>query len=116
MLREKGWGIVRIAEHFAQCGSPISANAINWQCMKVGADPPLRHWGKHTQAAEPYSRNGNVVKPYSAAEDALLVELDIQGFKLSVIARRMGRRTNSVKGRMMTLARREQRAEQREVT
>lgn len=111
-LREKGWGVERIAEYFTANGTAISAAAINWQCMVHGADAPKRLRGKHAQAAAPYQRGAHVVRPYSPEDDALLRVLDMQGFKVSVIARRMGRKQNSICGRLLTLARKDARAEE----
>lgn len=114
-LRERGWGCKRIAEHFlARDGVRVSAGAINWQCMKAGADVPVRLRGTFHTNLQAYRRGSHMVRPYSAEEDALLLQLDNQALPLSQIARRLGRKTNSVKGRMLTLARHAARAEERE--
>ncbi|WP_339543485.1 hypothetical protein, partial [Pseudomonas sp. JAI120] len=63
---------------------------------------------------EPYNRGGHIVRPFSAADDALLLTLEAQGINIAEIARRISRKPNSVKGRLMTLARRDARAELRE--
>lgn len=110
-LYEAGWTYARIAEHFTRAGTPIHAATLHWQCMRVGADAPPHRWRTPTQPAAPYSRGGRVVRPYTADDDALLNVLDQQGFAYAVIARRMGRKPNSIKGRLMTLARRDARAE-----
>lgn len=111
-LRERGWSATRIAAHFTEQGTPISAGSIGWQCLRVGADAPPRLQGANTQATKPYLRNGRVVKPFSPEDDTLLKVLDMQGFNISVIARRMNRGANSIRGRLYTLARRDARAEQ----
>ncbi|RUN77292.1 hypothetical protein [Sphingomonas sp. TF3] len=113
-LRERGWSSERIAAHFGEQGVSISANAINWQCLRVGADAPLKFQGRCTQPTEPYNRGGHIVRPFSAADDALLLTLEAQGINIAEIARRISRKPNSVKGRLMTLARRDARAELRE--
>ena len=113
-LRERGWSLARISEYFAERGTVVSAGSIAWQCLRVGADVPLRLQGSTFQPTEDYVRNGHTVRPYSAADDALLLALDCQNFPIAVIARRMDRKANSIRGRLMTLARREARAEQRE--
>lgn len=110
-LREKGWGIDRIAAYFTAQGTPISGKAINWQCMKNGADAPPRLRGRHTQPTAPYRRGNHIVRPYSSEDDALLRVLDQQGFSVAVISRRMGRKPNSIRGRLITLARMDARAE-----
>lgn len=110
-LREKGWGIGRIAEYFSEQGTPISPNAINWQCMKAGADAPPKLRGKHTQPSGPYLRGRHIVRPYTPEDDTLLRVLEMQGFKIAVISRRMHRAPNSIRGRLLTLARMDARAE-----
>lgn len=112
-LRERGWGIDRIAQHFTQQGTKVSASSINWQCLVHGADTVAKFRGKHTQPTEPYQRGAHVVRPFTKEDDALLRVLDLQGFKISVIARRMGRQPNSVRGRLLTLSRMDARAEDR---
>lgn len=111
-LRERGWGIDRIAQYFTDAGTPISANAVNWQCMRLGADVPQRLRGKHTQPSAPYQRGGHIVRPYTPDEDALLRVLEMQGFSIAVIARRLGRQGNSIRGRLYTLARIDARQEE----
>jgi len=110
-LRERGWGVDRIAAYFTERGTSISGNAINWQCMRLGADTLPKFRGKHSQPEEPYRRGGHIVRPYTPEDDALLTALDIQGTRICVIARRMGRAPNSIRGRLLTLARREARRE-----
>lgn len=111
-LRERGWSCQRIADYFTANGTPISVGSVNWQCLRVGADapPPLR--GTLTQPTVTYQRNGRVVRPFTAQDDALLRVLDMQGIKISVIARRMRRGANSIRGRLYTIARRDARAEE----
>ncbi|HEY0149878.1 MAG TPA: hypothetical protein VGB70_12855 [Allosphingosinicella sp.] len=111
-LRERGWSPKRIAEHFTAAGTKISGSAINWQCMKNGADAPPRLRGRPHQKSAAYQRNGHVVRPYSEADDALLRVLDMRGVKIGEIARRLDRKSNSVRGRLLTLARRDARAEE----
>ncbi len=112
-LRERGWGLDRIAAHFTEAGTAISPQAINWQCMRLGADVPPRLRGTHSQAESPYLRGKHPVRPFTGEEDALLRVLEMQGFRISEIARRMGRKPNSIKGRLYTLARQDARQEER---
>lgn len=111
-LRERGWSCQRIADHFTKNGTPISVGSVSWQCLRVGADAPPKRRGKLTQPIGTYERNGRVVRPFSADDDALLRVLDMQGFKVGVMAKRLDRRENSIRGRLYTLARRDARAEE----
>ncbi|HEX7874158.1 MAG TPA: hypothetical protein VF475_14690 [Sphingobium sp.] len=70
-LRERGWGVQRIADHFTQGGTPISASCI----------------GRHRQAKAPFTRNGYVIVPFSADEDARLRKLDGEGVPMVEICR-----------------------------
>jgi hypothetical protein len=110
-LREDGWTINQIARHFTDAGTPISPSAIDWQCMSFGADAPPQKRGICTQPVEPYGRGGHVVRPFTPEEDALLVALRSQGVRVCDIMRRTGRPPNSIRARLLTLARREARAE-----
>lgn len=116
-LREKGWGIDRIAAHFTAAGTPITGSAICWQCLRLGADAPsrLRRNCPSAMSLRPYRRNGRLVRPYSSEEDEVLRMLDRQGARYSEMAQRLGRRENSIRGRLLTLARHEARAEDKAV-
>lgn len=111
-LRERGWGVDRIAQHFTEAGTPISVGAISWQCLRIGADAPPRLRGKSTQPRAPFRRGKHEVRPYSGEEDDQLREFDRQGLNVAEIGRRLGRKQNSVRGRLLTLTRRDTRAEE----
>lgn len=104
-MRERG-------KTYEQIGRRVgcSAKAVSWHCLQLGAEPPKRTklWDK-IQGPAVFSRNGHSVRRYTAEEDSILLDLERQGLPIGEIARRMGRRWNSVKGRLMTLARREER-------
>ena len=110
-LRERGWSTARIAEHFTSAGTPITGATIYWQCLRVGADVPPRFRRPGKPPEKPYRRGAHIVRPYSADEDAKLRAWSIEGIKTTEIARRIGRKHNSVLGRLLTLAREEARQE-----
>ena len=56
-------------------------------------------------------RGDHVVRRFMPDDDARLLALDAEGLGHSAIGRAMGRPANSIRGRLMTLARREARAE-----
>ncbi|MFB0875489.1 MULTISPECIES: hypothetical protein [unclassified Sphingobium] len=114
-LRERGWGPGRIAEHFTHAGTPISGSSINWQCMRLGADAPARLRGRSSAPRETYWRNGRPCRPWTAEDDAKLIELEQAGVKLHIVAQRLGRANSSVRGRLLTLARRDARREEASV-
>jgi hypothetical protein len=88
-----------------------SAKAVSWHCLRLGADSPrpTKLWDGIV-GPPTFGRNGHTVRRYTVEDDALLLKLERQGLPIATIAQRMGRRWNSVKGRLMTLARRDERS------
>ncbi len=112
LLRERGWSFGRISEHFADKGLKLSPGAISWQCLRLGADAPPKFRGTCFQHDKPYQRGKHIVRPYTPEDDRILLALEGEGLGDSEIGRRLGRKPNSVRGRLMVLARREARAEE----
>lgn len=110
-LREGGATLPQIQRRFAATGTVVSIGSIAWQCLRVGADLPAtkRHVAGNPL---PYRRGGRAVRPFTGEDDRILRELDHRGERVSVIARRLNRRPNSIRGRLLTLARHEARAEE----
>ncbi|WP_030540583.1 hypothetical protein [Sphingobium sp. DC-2] len=111
-LRERGWGLTRIAEHFTDAGTPVSRSTVNWQCLRLGADAPPRLRGRQTAPSAPYWRGGRSCRPWTDAEDRQLLRLEASGVSATDMARRLGRANSSVRGRLLTLARRDARREE----
>lgn len=89
-----------------------SIGAVNYHCLKLGADAPgAKPLRDEIVGPSEMKRGDHVVRRFTPEDDALLKALALQGFGNGIIARRMGRRWNSVNGRLMTLARREARAQ-----
>lgn len=106
-LREKGLSYGFISQRL-----DLSEGAISWYCLVGGIEspntrgkipPPVKH--------ESYVRNGRVVVAFSTADDELLLRLEAEGKGYGEIGRIMGRPSNSVRGRLATLARHEARRE-----
>lgn len=113
-MREAGKSDLQIALHFAAQDTTISPQAINWQCLVHGADRPAHRRHRRNPAPPPttYVRGGVVVRQFTPAEDRQLLELEAAGQTYSEIGRAMGRKSNSIRGRLMTLARRQAREEE----
>ena len=108
-LREAGMSLTAIGVRLR-----MHRSAVQYHCLKLGADNPDA--GRKAPTARPpmtYTRNGHVVRRFTAEEDALLLQLEAEGLGIKDIARRLGRRPNSVTQRLMTLARHEARDEMR---
>lgn len=109
-LREQGWSLRRIAEHFTARGTKVHQSTIGWQCMRIGADLPPHRRGRAVPRTQPMMRNGHVIRPFTPEEDQKLLELDTSGATMRQMCEALGRKNNSVRGRLMTLARHDARA------
>ncbi len=105
-MRERGDTYMAIANAFG-----MSEKAICWHCLRLGAERP-----KLTTLQPDYyikcpvvMRGGHVVRAYTPDEDRRLIELSLAGKTDSEIGRALDRKSNSIRGRLMTLARREER-------
>jgi hypothetical protein len=88
----------------------VSPSAISWHCLRLGAEPPTP--GRLNPPGPRVMKRGKFeVRRFSPEEDRRLLELDAAGAKRSAIARELRRRSNSITGRLMTLARLEAREE-----
>lgn len=103
-LRERGWSYERIGRKFG-----MSAKAISWHCLMLGAEPPKR-WPLGDRGPMTMARGNHTVRRFTPEEDRKLIELERAGKTYSQIGQAIGRRHNSVRGRLATLARREERA------
>lgn len=118
-LREAGRSYGFIQQHFAERGVHISVQALRWQCLRVGADVPPRHRVPMPhQAGQTLHviRGGKpfVLRRFTAEEDRLILRLEAQGVGYAEIGRCLSpaRPFNSIKGRVLTLARHQARAEE----
>jgi hypothetical protein len=107
-LRERvGLSYARIAKEL-KC----SEGAVSWQCLKLGIEHPVpRRPGPKPPALTVIVRGDYVIRLFTPEEDEQLLALEAAGLTLSEIGRRLNRRWNSCRGRLMTLARREARLE-----
>lgn len=108
-LRERGWSLRRIAELIGAC----SPQALSWHFLARAVDPPkpaALRVDFHLRCPV-MKRGAHVMRAFTPDDDARLIELERQGATVSAIGRALGRKPNSIKGRLMTLARREERAE-----
>lgn len=89
-----------------------SEGSVGWAQLKLGVD---RHPTKPLPPVptEPVvmRRGGHVIRRFTQADDKQLLDLEAKGLNPHRIAKAMGRRHNSIVGRLRTLARRDARAE-----
>lgn len=106
-MREAGVSVRQIAREIG-----CSQGALRWQFLKLAVDPPKPPpvWPDYYLKVPQINRGNHVVRAFTPDEDARLLELERQGLGDSAIGRALDRRPNSVRGRLMTLARQEERA------
>jgi hypothetical protein len=103
-MRERGKTYGQISS-----ATGMSTSNISWICLKYGIEGP-RKTSLGDRGPSVVSRGEFQVRKFTPEEDAKITEMELAGFKRSAIARALGRKANSVLGRQMTLARREERA------
>lgn len=90
----------------------MSSSAVSWHCLRLAADrPDAKPLGPRARGPQSMSRGSHTVRRFTASEDELLIVMDLAGARVCDIARALGRRSNSVRGRLMTLARHDARLE-----
>ena len=105
--REAGDSYAKIGRRFG-----CSASNVYWICLALGADhPKARQTPATARGPAVVQRGGHAVRRFTPDDDARLLALDAEGLGHSAIGKAMGRPANSIRGRLMTLARREARAE-----
>lgn len=106
-LRQKSWSVEAIAEELG-----ISRGSVDWNLLKEGVDPP-KPSRLHSVPTEPvmHQRGGHALRKFTVQEDARLLAMASAGRGYSDMAKALGRRPNSIRGRLLCLARREARQE-----
>lgn len=87
----------------------LSENTVAGLCLAMAIEGP--RIPKVPIRPEVYLRGTSVIRSFTAAEDSSLIEMVEADMPLNDIARALGRYTSSVRNRLRTLARREERAE-----
>ena len=106
-LRESGMSEAAIAKRLG-----MSKGAVYWHCLKLGADSPNAAPTKRTSSGPvEVERSGHKVRRFTEDEDAKLLEMSLAGARVADMCRALGRKHNSIIGRLMTLARHEARLE-----
>ena len=106
-LRYAGHSYAEIAE---AVGSNVST--IKWVCLNECLEPEKPGPVKPVPTELIIIlRNGYQVRRYTQEEDARLIEMERRGLSLAETGRILHRKPNSVRGRLMILARRDEREE-----
>ncbi|MEO1110127.1 MAG: hypothetical protein AAFX90_19610 [Pseudomonadota bacterium] len=106
-LREQGMTFRQIE---SETGVPHSV--AYFHCLRLGADSPATATDTRTPGGPmQYTRGNHEVRRFTPAEDEHLLQLELSGMRICDIARKIGRKENSIRGRLMLLARKEARAE-----
>jgi len=103
-LREAGWSVARLMARYG-----LSKSAVAHHLRRLLAVPPKpaplggRRHGVHT------TRDGRTIRPFSAAEDRLVLALRSEGMSLARVGAALGRSAGSVRSRLATLGVHEER-------
>lgn len=103
-MRERGSSYQAIANRLN-----MSLGSVYWHCLRLGVEKPGQPKIKGNIGPMTVQRGDHVVRRFSPQEDERLQEMALAGETVSEIARTLNRKHNSVKGRLMTLARRDER-------
>jgi IS30 family transposase len=104
-LREsEGLSIPKIADSLN-----VSTGAVQWCCLREGFErkgkrPRLQTYSKRPRVMK---RGKFTVRNFTPEEDERLLALRNDRRKISEIAKELGRKPNSIQGRLLTLARRD---------
>lgn len=91
----------------------VTEGSVSHFCLMEGIDSPRTAKKTLPQTApgpRVVQRGGHVVRHFTKAEDAQLIQMEIDGLSYAEMSRRLDRRHNSIKGRLATLARHRERA------
>lgn len=106
-LREQGLSYGQISKRLN-----MTESAVYWHCLRLGADSPkFRPKEDHKIGPMVVNRGNHTVRGFTPDEDKILLNMSKAGAGIMEISRAMNRKHNSVKGRLMTLARHEAREE-----
>lgn len=87
----------------------ISGSNVCWICLKYGIEGH-RKYPLGDKGPMLMKRGNHEVRKFTPEEDATIIRMELAGAKRSEIAQALNRKPNSILGRQMTLARREERA------
>lgn len=100
---------------FKEIGAALnmSPSAASWHCLRLGADSPhcIQNVSE-TKGPAIMKRGNHIVRRFTAEDDATLLKMEADGASIAEMSRALNRRHNSIMGRLMTLARRDDRLEQ----
>lgn len=102
MRENRGMSYRAIAEELG-----IHHGSVSWFCHVNGIERRGKPRPCRRNVAALTMRNGHPVRAYTPEDDRQLLALEAEGLNYHQIAKRMGRKRNSVLGRLATLARRE---------
>jgi hypothetical protein len=97
---ERGWSHSRIA---LQLGRAVGS--VSWFCLQEGIEKPDAAPMKVSSSRSICQRGNHIVRRFNAREDRAIIALRLAGKTPTEIGRKLGRRSNSITGRLMTLAR-----------
>lgn len=90
----------------------LTPKLVSWHCLALAVEGPQpgKSWDAIRGPAV-VQRGSHLVRRFTPGEDRRLLEMEGAGETLAQIARALNRKSNSIRGRLMTLARRDERRE-----
>ena len=105
-LREKGLSYTTIERL-----TGMSRGSIYWKCLRAGAEAPNnKKQPGAIRAMTVTTKHGHIIRRFTEEEDRKILEMEAQGIGPFQIGKALGRAHNSITGRLMALARHEERA------
>lgn len=91
----------------------VSPDTIAWHCTRLGVEAPNpgQSWSE-IKGPRVMIRGGHQVRRFTPKEDETIQRMRLDGARTIDIARKLGRKPNSVTGRLYTIARRDMRQEE----
>jgi hypothetical protein len=111
LREEAGWSIERLARRYN-----VSTSAMDWHLLRIGAEHPARVAQVLPQQARGplvYVRAGREIRHFTPDEDTVIQKMAAEGRSNAEIGLtcKPPRAANSIRGRLLTLARHEARRE-----
>jgi len=89
----------------------MSRGSIYWKCLAAGAEAPNNHQRPGAiRAMIVQTKRGHTIRRFTEEEDRKILEMEAAGIGPFQIGKALGRAHNSITGRLMVLARHEERA------
>ena len=103
----QGWTFAKIGDELG-----VSESTVSYHCLRDGIEPPGPVRPPRDYNGKMVARRGShIVRRFTPDEDRVLRQLSAAGVSNAEIGRRLNRKPHTILGRLMTLARQDERAQ-----